>query len=79
MQALVEMVKEVKFQPFEKHHAVQIVRHHSWHPPFFSAFWGTAKIRKKNQKSLSRDPFSALHVGMNLVGMERSLDVDLFL
>jgi len=72
MQALVETGKEDKFQPSEKNHAVQVIRRHPWHPFFF------AKIRKK-KKSQSRDHFSALHVAINLVGMERSLDVDLFL
>lgn len=46
--------------------------------PFFFAFWGLAKVRKK-QKSQSWNHFSALHLEINLVGIEGSLGVDLFL
>lgn len=50
MQALVEMGKEDKFHPFEKHHAVQIIRHHSWHPPFFFLHFGEQPKLEKMEK-----------------------------
>lgn len=49
MQALAEMGKEDRFQPFEKEDAMQVIRHRPWYPPFFFAFWGLAKVRKNRK------------------------------
>lgn len=76
MPVLVEMGKEDEFQTSAKHHAVQVI---FFVLLLFLHFWDDPKLEKNKQTRKRKVRITSLLLGMNLVGMEQSLDMDLFL